>query len=65
MVQGNIKKLVSDRSFGFIKGERGDLFFHSSEVKDTAFEALREGQTVEYELEQGPKGPRAIAVRPV
>ena len=59
MSQGKIKKLVSDRGFGFIEGERGELFFHHSEVKDTPFEELREGQVVEYTEGRGPKGPRA------
>ena len=63
MPQGNIKKLVSDRGFGFIEGENGELFFHHSEVQGVAFEELREGQTVEFEIGQGPKGPRATSVK--
>ena len=63
MPQGKIKRLVSDRGFGFIEGERGDIFFHSSSVEGTAFEALSEGQRVEYEEGSGPKGPRAENVR--
>jgi len=63
MPQGRIKKLVTDKGFGFIDGERGDLFFHHSEVQDVTFEELREGQTVEFEIGQGPKGPRASSVR--
>ena len=62
MPQGRIKKLVSDRGFGFIEGERGELFFHRSAVKDTPFEDLREGQMVEYSEGHGPKGPRAESV---
>ncbi len=63
MPQGQIKKLVAERGFGFIEGERGDLFFHHSEVQSVPFEELREGQVVEYEVGRGPKGPRAEAVR--
>ena len=63
MPQGSIKKLVSDRGFGFIEGENGELFFHHSEVQGVAFEELREGQTVEFEVGQGPKGPRATSVK--
>ena len=63
MPQGNIKKLVSDRGFGFIEGERGELFFHHSDVQGVSFEELREGQTVEFEVGRGPKGPRASSVR--
>lgn len=63
MPKGKIKKIVSDRGFGFIEGERGDLFFHHSEVKGIAFEELREGQTVEYEVGRGKKGPCATSVQ--
>ncbi len=65
MPQGTIKKLVSERGFGFIKGESDDLFFHNSEVQGEAFDSLREGQTVDYQVEQGKKGPCATAVKPV
>ncbi|MCA8992688.1 MAG: cold shock domain-containing protein [Planctomycetaceae bacterium] len=67
MQRGTIKKLVADKGFGFIAGDdRGkDLFFHVSALKDTTFEALYEGQDVEFEQEQGPKGARASVVRPV
>ncbi|MEQ8790686.1 MAG: cold shock domain-containing protein [Pirellulaceae bacterium] len=63
MPQSKIKKLVTDKGFGFIEGDRGDLFFHHSEVQGTTFEELREGQMVEYEVGRGPKGPRATGVR--
>ncbi len=59
MPQGTIKKLISEKGFGFIEGERGELFFHHSAVQDTPFESLSEGQTVEYTEGSGPKGPRA------
>ena len=64
-----LKRLVdnlSDKGFGFIaSSERGkDLFFHVSAVKDGAFESLFEGQSVEYEMEAGPKGDRASVVIP-
>ncbi len=64
MPQGTIKKLVADRGFGFIDGERGDLFFHHSALEGTSIEALRVGQVVTYEEGRGPKGPRAENVRP-
>jgi CspA family cold shock protein len=63
MPQGTIKKLVTDRGFGFIAGERGDVFFHHSALQGTPIEALSVGQSVEYDLGQGPKGPRAENVR--
>ena len=62
MPEGTIKK-ITDRGFGFIKTDRGDLFFHSSAVQDVQFEELREGQAVEYTEGQGPKGPRAESVK--
>ena len=64
MPQGKIKKLVSDRGFGFIEEDGGDdLFFHHSEVQDGTIEELNEGQTVDYEIGQGKKGPCATNVR--
>jgi CspA family cold shock protein len=62
MSQGTIKKLISGKGFGFIEGERGELFFHHSSVQGTSFEALQEGQNVEYTEGRGPKGPRAESV---
>jgi len=64
MPQGSIKKLVADRGFGFISSDGGDIFFHLSALPEgTVFEDLREGQMVEFETEQGPKGPRAVALK--
>ena len=65
MAQGTIKKLVSDKGFGFISGEKGDLFFHHTALVDAAFDTLQEGQNVEYTEGEGPKGPRAESVKPV
>jgi len=65
MSQGTIKKLISEKGFGFIEGERGELFFHHSAVEGTPFESLREGQTVTYTEGRGPKGPRAESVTAV
>ncbi len=55
MAQGTIKKLVSDRGFGFIlpEGEAAtgkDLFFHRVDVRGTGYDALREGQTVTFDI---------------
>jgi CspA family cold shock protein len=64
MPQGKIKRLVSDRGFGFIEEEQGnDLFFHHSEVQGATIEELREGQTVKYEVGQGKKGPCATMIQ--
>ena len=48
MAQGKIKTLT-DRGFGFIRGDSGDVFFHMTVVEGAGFEALQEGQTVEFE----------------
>lgn len=69
MAKGTIKKLVRDRGFGFIRAEDGrEIFFHKSAVKNVPFEALAEGQAVEFDVEKGEtgskgRGPRAENVR--
>ena len=63
MPQGKIKKVMPDKGFGFIEGDRDDMFFHHSEVQGTTIEELSEGQTVEYEIGEGRKGPCAVQVR--
>lgn len=65
MAQGTIKKLITDKGFGFIKGERDEIFFHHSALVGISIEELSEGQTVEYEVGRGPKGPRAENVKVV
>jgi CspA family cold shock protein len=53
---GTIKRLVSDRGFGFIAQSDGtEIFFHRSQVQGGAFETLREGQSVNYEKGMDPK----------
>ena len=47
MSQGTIKKIISEKGFGFIEGENGELFFHRSAVEGADFSELREGQEVE------------------
>ncbi len=70
MPQGVIKKIASDRGFGFISGEGGDVFFHHSVVADGGFDNLQENQPVEYEVDDSDdsrnrgKGPRASSVKP-
>ena len=65
MAQGTIKKLITDKGFGFIAGEGKELFFHQSAVEGISFDELREGQAVTYNEGEGPKGPRADNVKPV
>lgn len=63
MAEGTIKKLVTDKGFGFIEGEKGDVFFHHSALVGSTIEQLREGQRVQFEVGSGPKGPRAENVQ--
>lgn len=65
MPEGKVKKLLTEKGFGFIEGERGDLFFHHSALQGISIEELREGQLVEYQIGQGKKGPCAEDVRVV
>jgi CspA family cold shock protein len=61
---GTIKKLVSEKGFGFITaGDGNEYFFHNSACSGVRFDELREGQSVTFERGQGPKGPRAENVR--
>ena len=61
---GTIKKLT-DKGFGFITGEglAKDLFFHSNSLVGVTFDALREGDSVSFEMEESPKGPNAVNVQ--
>lgn len=65
MPNGTIKKIVSDRGFGFIAAEDGvEYFFHRSGVENSVnFDSLSGGETVSFEIEQSQKGPRATRVR--
>jgi CspA family cold shock protein len=63
-ITGTVKRLVSDKGFGFLLGQDGqEYFFHQSACGPAEFEALREGQTVTFQTGQGPKGPRAEQVK--
>jgi cold shock protein len=63
-MSGTIKRLVSEKGFGFIAaGDGAEYFFHQSACSGTPFDSLREGQAVTFERGQGPKGPRAENVR--
>jgi CspA family cold shock protein len=64
MMTGKIRTLRVDKGFGFIKGDGGsEYFFHQSAVYGERLEDLREGDSVEFDVGQGPKGPRAENVR--
>jgi len=64
MEQGKISRIVADRGFGFIsrEGQDKDLFFHSKELQGVAFEDLKEGDMVQFEVSESPKGLNATKV---
>jgi CspA family cold shock protein len=63
-LKGKIKKLIRERGYGFINAEDGgEVFFHSSALEGIDFDALEEGDSVEFNVEKGPKGPRAVNIR--
>ena len=63
MATGTIKRLT-DRGFGFIsqEGSDKDLFFHSKELQGVEFNDLKEGDKVQFEVGESPKGPNATNV---
>jgi len=64
MTTGTVRSLRADKGFGFIKDQQGkEYFFHQSAIHGEGINDLREGDTVEFEIGQGPKGPRAESVR--
>jgi len=65
-MEGSIKKLVSDRGFGFIDNGSGkNVFFHGSSLIDGSFGLLKVGQRVTFDVEDSARGPRAANVRVV
>ncbi|MFP4588961.1 MAG: cold-shock protein [Candidatus Bipolaricaulota bacterium] len=64
MAKGTVKWFNDDKGFGFIEQEDGeDAFVHYSEIVGGGFKSLSDGQEVEYEVEQGEKGPKALNVK--
>ena len=64
MATGTIRKLVRERGFGFILGQDGtETFFHRSALTGEGFDALTEGQAVQFDVENGVKGARAANMR--
>ncbi|GMQ84340.1 MAG: transcription antiterminator/RNA stability regulator CspE [Gammaproteobacteria bacterium] len=66
MVTGTVKWFNDSKGFGFIAPSDGsaDVFVHFSAIEGSGFKTLVEGQTVEFEVENGPKGLQAAKVMP-
>ena len=61
--QGTVKWFNSSKGYGFIERDSGeDVFVHFSAIQGDGYRNLFEGQTVEFTIEQGPKGPSAVNV---
>ena len=67
IVIGKVKWFNESKGYGFITPEDGgkDLFCHQSDIEMEGFRTVHEGQSVEFNVEEGPKGPAAKNVRPV
>lgn len=64
-MRGTVKWFNAAKGYGFISPSDGgdDVFAHYTAIEMDGYKTLSEGQQVEYELEQGPKGPKAAAIK--
>lgn len=63
---GQVKWFNEAKGFGFIEREEGsDVFVHFSAIKADGFKTLKEGQRVQFEVQEGEKGPQAANVQPI
>ena len=62
-MQGRVKWFNADKGYGFIEREGGeDVFVHYSAIQEEGFKTLSEGQVVEFDIVEGPRGPQAANV---
>jgi CspA family cold shock protein len=66
-VTGTVQRFMDDKGFGFIKPDSGgkDVFVHFSAIGGAGFKTLQQGQRVEFDIVDDPKGPRAANVAPL
>ncbi|MGT2933723.1 cold-shock protein [Streptococcus catagoni] len=63
MAQGTVKWFNAEKGFGFISTENGqDVFAHFSAIQSNGFKSLDEGQKVEFDIEEGQRGPQAVNI---
>lgn len=63
MAKGIVKWFNNQKGYGFITPESGsDVFVHHSSIQEEGYKSLNEGQSVEFEIRQGPKGEEAVNV---
>ena len=66
MAQGVVKWFSNEKGFGFISQTDGeDVFVHFSAIEIDGYKSLTQGQEVEFEVTEGPKGKQAANVRPI
>lgn len=66
MARGKVKWFNNTKGYGFIAREDGpDVFVHYSAIQSEGYRTLDEGQVVDFEIKEGPKGPQAENVMPV
>ena len=66
MTKGTVKWFNERKGFGFLSRDEGDdVFVHYSNIQSSGFKNLTEGQPVQFEVEDGPKGPTAVNVTPL
>lgn len=64
MATGKVKWFNNTKGYGFITSDDGtDVFVHHGDIEGDGFKTLDEGDSVEFEITEGPKGPKAAAVR--
>jgi len=63
MEKGTVKWFSNQKGYGFISTETGkDVFVHHTGIQGDGYKSLEEGQQVEFEIQQGPKGEQAVSV---
>ena len=66
MIKGTVKWFNERKGFGFLSQDDGDdVFVHYSSIQSSGFKNLTEGQSVEFEIQEGPKGLQAVNVRAI